>query len=311
VSWLKAIDRWWYAPAPPARVALLRVLVGGFALAYVLIRFTDFSSLARLHSTEFQAVGGVAWLTAPLPPALLLLSIGFTVVAGMAFVIGYRYRLSGPLFGLLLLALTSYRNSWGMLFHTENLLVLHVLVLAAAPAADAFSIDARQKSAPQLPATDAVPSAGKYGWPTRALSLITIACYVLAGVAKLKLAGQGWFHGDFLRSQVAFDNLRKIELGSIYSPLGAELVRHAWPFSALAWLTMIVELGAPLALLGRRWAALWVSAAWGFHAAILATMAIVFPYQLSLLAYLSLFPIERASTLRPGRWLLAKVRRLG
>ena len=34
---------------------------------------------------------------------------------------------AGRLFALLLLWVTSYRNSWGMIFHTDNLLVLHAL----------------------------------------------------------------------------------------------------------------------------------------------------------------------------------------
>ena len=49
----------------------------------------------------------------------------------------------------------------------------------------------------------------------------------------------------------------------------------------------MVELGAPLALSSRRVAWLWVAAAWLFHIGILAAMAIVFPYQLSGIAYAS------------------------
>ena len=38
--------------------------------------------------------------------------------------------------------MTTYRSSFGMIFHTENLWVVHVALLATAPAADAWSIDA-------------------------------------------------------------------------------------------------------------------------------------------------------------------------
>ena len=63
---------------------------------------------------------------------------------------------------------------------------------------------------------------------------------------------------------------------------------------SLATLTIVVELGAPVVLLARRWAtAAWVGAAWGFHVGILALMAIAFPYQLTLVAFAPLLPVER------------------
>lgn len=286
---LAALDGFWYAPMPALRLAALRVLLLGFAWFYLIARFFDFSSVARFHAAEFAPVAPVAWLNAPLSANALLAVMLLALLAGAAAATGWFYRFSAPLFGFLFLELTSYRNSWGMQFHTENLLTLHVLVLCAAPgAADAFSFDALRRE----------PNAelsGRYGWPVRLLCLVTAACYVLAGVAKLKIAGGDWLHGDFLRSQIAFDNLRKIELGSDYSPFVAEIVRQAWAFSALAFITLLVELGAPLALLGQRWAWPWIALAWGFHVAILLSMAIVFPYQLSLIAYASFFEVERGA----------------
>ena len=40
------------------------------------------------------------------------------------------YRVTAPLAALGMLWVTAYRNSWGMVFHTENLLVIHLAVLA-------------------------------------------------------------------------------------------------------------------------------------------------------------------------------------
>jgi hypothetical protein len=172
-----------------------------------------------------------------------------------------------------------------MLFHTENLLALHLVVLSAAPAADALSLDARGRS---LPEPD-----GAYGWPARAMTAATAVCYVLAGVAKLKLAGFAWAGGDLLRAQIAYDNLRKIELGSNYSALGAALVEHRAPFVVLAALTLLLELGAPLALFGRRLGLAWALAAWLFHVGVVLLMAIPFWYQLSFVAYAPFFELER------------------
>jgi hypothetical protein len=125
------------------------------------------------------------------------------------------------------------------------------------------------------------------------MTWLTATCYVLAGLAKLKLAGPVWLEGDLLRAQVAYDNLRKIELGSSYATLGAALVHYAAPFLVLAVLTVALELGAPVALLGRRIAAVWAVAAWSFHIGVEALMAIPFPYQLSFVAYAAFFDVER------------------
>jgi hypothetical protein len=138
------------------------------------------------------------------------------------------------------------------------------------------------------------------------MCIVTVIAYVVAGVAKVRNAGPEWLDGEVLRVQIAYDNLRKIELGDMHSPLGAQLVRYAWIFPPLAWATMVLELGAPLALLGRWPARAWVVAVWGFHVGVAAVMWISFLYPLSGVAFCSFFEVEtllRRPTLR--RWLRA------
>jgi hypothetical protein len=126
-----------------------------------------------------------------------------------------------------------------------------------------------------------------------------VVAYVIAGVAKLRVGGLGWLDGDTLRNWVAYDNLRKEVLGDSYSTIGRHLVGYAWLFSPMAVLTVTVELGACVALLGGRWRTAWVVAAWLFHLSVLAVMAIVFPYQLSGVAFAPFFRLERLTD-RPG-----------
>ena len=123
-------------------------------------------------------------LTEPLPASLVRALVLLAFASEVAFLLGWRYRLSGLLFALLLLWVTTYRNSWGQIFHTEGLLVLHVLVLALAPAADVRSLDARAGRTVSAPAPDP-----RYGWPVRLMALITVLAYVIAGEAKLMQAG--------------------------------------------------------------------------------------------------------------------------
>jgi hypothetical protein len=188
-----------------------------------------------------------------------------------------------------------------MIFHTDNLLALHLLALSLSPAADALSWDARRAD----PASWQEPSE-RYGWVIRVLAVVTACAYVVAGVAKLKLAGLDWLGGELLRHQIAFDNLRKIELGSSHSPLGVWLVKHPFLFAPLAVATMLIELGAPLTLVNKRIALVWCVGAWCFHIGIVAMMNIGFPYQLSFIAYLPLFHVERLLELGPVRRVTAR-----
>lgn len=295
---LAAFDRYWFAAMPPERLAALRVIVGAFAWIYLVVRGAHLTGYAQFHARNFAPVGVTSWLTDPLSPALVYAIYALTLLVGLGFVAGARYRLSGPLFAAGFLWVTTYRNSWGMIFHTDNLVALHLGALALAPAAEAWSYDARGCEPP--------PPHGRFGWAVRSLCCITVASYVLAGIAKLRNAGWVWSDGNILREHVAYDALRKIELGSFHSPVGAWLVEYAWPFQILGVLTLVLELGAPLALLDRRIRTAWVLGIWGFHLGVIALMAITFAYPVSGAAFASFFAVERLGThprtRRLARW---------
>jgi hypothetical protein len=226
----------------------------------------------------------------------------------LAAALGWRWRATGPALAVLALVLLTYVNCWGHVMHTEHLLVLHLVVLAAAPAADAWALPRRPRGAGPT-AVAGAPAAGRYGWPVRLVSLVTVLTYLLAGVAKLRASGWGWAEGDVLRNQVAHDNLRKAVLGSPWSPVGGWLVGSGWVWPPAAALTLAVELGAPLVLVWRRLRPWWAGAAWGFHVGVLVVMAIVFPYPLSGVAFASLFRLERPGASLAAAWSRARARR--
>ena len=273
--------------APARRLAMLRILVGAFATVFLVVRSGYLIDISGLPPARFEPIGLLGWLDEPLPVGLVEITLVLAVGCGVLFTVGWWYRVTGPLFAVAFLLLTTYDNSWQHVAHTENLAALHLLVLGVAPAADALSVDERRRARP------AVDEHSRYGWPVRLVSLITVSTYVIAGIAKQRNGGLHWITGDVLRNQVANDNLRKIVLGDTYSPIGARLVAHAWLFPPMALGTMIVELGAPLALIRGRIRTVMVSAMWLFHAAILGIMAILFIYPLSVIAYASLLRPER------------------
>jgi hypothetical protein len=293
----RRLDQWWFAPLVPERLAVLRIGVGVYAWLSLVILSQSVLTSTRFAPAYFAPVGLVAvFLTAPLPAAWLYLTLGMALLLGPAFIWGYRFWLTGPVFALLVLWLMTYRSSWGMVFHSKNLLVLHLLILAAAPAAAACSLDARRRARQQTiprPLAQYEIAIGRYGWPVRLLCVATTVTYAIAGWTKWQRVGAEWFLGEALRQQIAYDNLHKLSLGSLHSPLGVALLEWEWVFPVLAWLTFLVECAAPLALCSARVAWWWVLGTWSFHVGVLGCMAILFPYPVSGVAFLSFFAVER------------------
>jgi hypothetical protein len=290
---LRVLDERFFAPAPAERLATVRVLTGAFSVIYLLARANVLGDF-RVQPGRFVPVGLAGVLSSPLPACLSLLLFGLCVLAGVLFTLGTFYRWSAPLFALLLLWVTSYRNSWGMVFHTDNLLVVHVIALACCDAGAALS---RRAETPR--------DSGRFGWPLRLLMALTAVAYVLAGIAKLKISGLSWADGEVLRDHIAYDALRKSQIGSLYSPVAAYLVQLDWPYPILSWLTLLFELAGPCVLWSTRLRSIWATGLWSFHLGVLISMVIAFPYPLSGVAFAALFPCERLWQLR----FLAPIRR--
>lgn len=292
---LSRAEGWLLAPAPAARLAMLRVLVGAYATAWSLARLPAHVAHTDQAADRWQPVGVLAPLASPPLDAVVVVAALAAPVLAVLATLGWRHRLVTPAAAVVILGLATLDSSWGQVFHTENLMVLHLVILALSPgAADALAVGRRTGASDAPSAPDA-----RYGWPLRLAALVVVLTYLVTGIAKVRMGGLDWVDGDTLRHIVAHDNLRKALLGDAYSPVGPALVAHAWLFAPLAVATVVVELGAWLALLGGRWRTAWVVTAWIFHAGVLALMAIVFAYPLSGVAFAPFFRLER---LRPSAW---------
>ncbi|MDW3218324.1 MAG: hypothetical protein R8F63_06895 [Acidimicrobiales bacterium] len=262
-----------------ARLRVLRILVALYAAVWTIVRTPHLLDALDFAERRFDPVGPLAFLGAPVPALVLVAVIVATPVAAIAFAFDRGSSWTGPLAALGFLFVTTYRNSWGQLFHTENLAALHLVVLAVV-----------------------VRARGDRRWAIDALAVLTVGTYLVAGIAKLRISGTAWLDGDVLRHQVAFDNARKELLGDVSSPFAGWLLRRDWLLAPAAMLAMVVEIAAPLALLRARIARGWCALAFGFHVAILAFMAILFPYHLLGIALAPLLPVERVgATVSP--WL--------
>lgn len=285
--------------APARRLAAFRILLGVFVTCYLLIRVEVFVELGDRASRRFEPAGVFHAIGRPIPNPLNTAVVACVVLAGCCFTAGWRYRLSGPIFAVGVLALTSHRSSWGQLLHFENLMTLQVLLIGLTfAAADAWSLDARRH--PRALTPDGAPSA-RYGWPLRLASVITVATYVIAGFAKLRYGGIEWITADTLRNHIAYSATRLELLGAAPPPLASLAVETPAILRPAAGLGVLVELAAPIALVGRRWRNAWVLSAWLMHVSIYATMLVGFPSPLFGVAFAPMFRLERIAELRPLR----------
>ena len=270
---------------------MLRILIFGYAAVWTIVRAPHLVDTIDLASRRLDAIGPLWWLTEPMPEVVILVAVALTPIACGAAALGWQYRLSAPIAALGFLLLTAYRNSWGQIFHTENLAALHLCVLAVVPFAAVYwsvgnTVQNEREEHEELSR-----------FVVRALSVLTVGTYFVAGIAKLRISGLAWVDGDVLRHHIAFDNARKELFGDPTAPFGALMLRHSRTLAPAAIASIIVELTAPLALLHRRAAWAWAGIAVVFHFVILGVMAIVFPYHLIGIALAPLLPVERVCRL--------------
>jgi hypothetical protein len=292
MKWIgRLLDRFWFADAPAARLALLRILIGLFILHEMADHYSAWVKVGGTNESLFAPVGVVSVLDKPLSPDVFQALLTICIVLNVLFILGWRHRYIAPVFALLLLWVLTYRNSWSMIYHSANLPVLHILILGLTPAADALSLDAWRRRRAGMPNPC---ESWRYGWPIKLICAITVATYLLSGVAKVAgPLGWSWATADALRSQVAADALRKEVLGDSGSPLFYKVYDQDWLFAVLAVGSLAMELGAPIALLDRRLGYVWAVTAFLMHWGIFAIMSITFAYQLCGVCFASFFPLER------------------
>ena len=285
-----ALQRFFFPTGSAHGLALLRILVGLYAIGLCLfwlalplpeqpplaVPFVPRALAALLPSAPPHAVvRGLEWLA---------------LVLGMVFVSGRAFRWVGPAFALLMLGLATLDVSIpARPSHKNNLLVLHLLVLAAAPSADALVFGFRRRlrrsrrSRGQRHGTHHT----RYGWPLRLLQVLVVITYVLAALTKLRVQPLLAFaDGSWLAAQLRQAILVERIYGSGEDPILAWwLLGHPLLLAAGGIGAMLIEGLAPLALLSRLAGRLWSLSAWAFHWGVLGAMGIYFPFQLLGIAY--------------------------
>ncbi len=285
---LRAFDGFWFETAPARRPAILRILIGLYTLYYLAPRYSMYMKIARSDPSLFKPVGVAATLEKPVPVGVFRGLLIATFAANVLFILGFRHRYTGPLFAGLLLWVMSYRNSWSMIYHSNNVLLLHAMILGLSRSADALSVDSL------VDATKSKDPHWRYGWPVKLMNTVTTLTYFLAGVAKVKgPLGWKWAGGESLCSQIAVDGLRKELYDGKAAPLAYTLHNNLFLFTIMGVGSLVLELAAPLFLVDKRLSRLWAVGAFQLHWGIFFLMKIRFRYQLLGLIFAPFFDLDR------------------
>lgn len=302
------LDKFWFIPLSPDRLSIFRILVGIYAFYLLSGRYV--SQLVNNNSSGqkplylFDQVGIINFIDRPIDPEVFKLILLAAFIFNILFILGLLYRISGPVFALLFLFLISYSHSWSMIYHSRNIAVLHCLVLGFTLSADSISLDSLikkkipRKLKPHLLFGNIRNNspAWEYGWPIMLINSMTVICYFLAGIAKIMgPVGIYWVLGESVRSQVAVDAIRKEFLAMGAQPLSYLLYNSVYIFTAIGISSIVLELGAPLAVINRRIGYIWSLMTLGMHWGIYFIMGITFRYQMAGIIFLPFFPIEKIS----------------
>lgn len=301
-SVLGFFDRLWFSKVPAARLSWIRIVVGAYAAWFLFTQRDSMVDTAKSDPAVFRPIGVTTHLSAPISPELYDSIIGVTLLLSYCFLFGIWHHVLAPIFAVLFLWVITYSTSWSMVFHTENMLVLHVLILAVSASASAVSIDIDlTRKYPWLAKLgfskeDSTPDP-RYCWPIRSLQLAATLPYVVAGLAKVRGdMGWSWALGENLRDQITMNGLYYDVLRGYVKELTYHV--YEWQYGLLfmfsATMTLVIELGAPLALLNRYLGYFYVVSIMAMHWSILWLMGIPFRYQLYGFAYASFFEIDLA-----------------
>jgi len=265
----QAWNRFWFAPGFAVDVATPRILLCGFLLFRS--RGLDVSHVGTPFFDElWRPISFFSLLAGAVPSAELLDQLTNVWRLALAFgCIGLLTRPSMVLVFLLGLYVIGWGQNFGKVMHSHHVALLCTGILAFARCGDAWSVDAllRRRRGGDLPPE----TSSEYTWPVRAAWLVMTLMFFAAGVAKLRHAGLEWIFSDsFSRLLVLKHYEKQADLGS----WGLRIAQIGWLCQTLAFVSVAIELGAPLALVSRRLRMLIVPSLLGMQIGIAALMGV-------------------------------------
>lgn len=249
----------WFNASKPDGLGLFRICFFALILLYLFNHGT-------LPSSAWSDVDLVFWMPIPLfnvfhlpvfsAPVLEIL--GWLLYASIFFsCIGLFTRfstMSALLTSLYMMGLPF--NFFGKTDHGEALMVIIMGVLAFSHCGHAWSLD-RLLRGSRGRASDHVQSEmknGEYTWPIQIGRVTYTLVFFAAGYSKLKASGLEWIFSDTISNNL----ILHFYVGPMPVDWGLYIAQVGWLCQLIAAWTIIVETGAPLALVHRHLALFFV-----------------------------------------------------
>lgn len=275
------LREWFFAPAPLARIAVLRVFVYLFVIYDLFYVVNDPPNLSQNSGLLYRPIRLREWLHLPTPfpeyvdVLRVVVILGCLVVIAGVFARLPKWVTTGAGFAVAL-AFTDWVSvgmSYSKVDHDHFPLIAAIWVLPTVGVALTRSRGLRSEAA---------------GWALVSIQIACVATYFLSTVAKIRYGGWDWVTG----STFAWAMTRR------GTDLGRLMLDPPWILTASQFLIFAVELLSPLLLLARgKLLYLMVLGFMLFHLSTYLTLKIHFlPLVVCLLAFLPLEKLVRTRT---------------
>ena len=270
---VQRVHAFWSAPEAAGNLAIARILVALHSLWILLSR--DYAAMADVpgifwrHASEASRL---RYLIVPGAGDIDALLQGIAAMALIAAIVGVAPRVACFLAGVLLYHLAPYETLiWQAAPDARGLTLapIALLVLAASPSGDAFSLWPRRKR--RSPAE----LSAHYGWALRLVQMQVVAIYFFSAIGKVQRTGLDW--GSAERMQLWLLWFNQDAESVVFGSLGPWMAQFAWLCGAIGVATVLFEWLSPLAITWRRSRTLFVVLALCFHVGTLLTMNIHVP----------------------------------
>ena len=240
-------DRFWFTPADPATLGLLRILAGGMLLYTHAVWTLDLQAFFGPHAWLNRDVvaltqrGGYQWSYLWLCQTPTALWTAHSVALGICllFMLGLWTRVTSIL--ACVVTLSYAHRSPDAMYGLDQINGFLSLYLAIAPSGDAYSLDrwlaARRRRSTLPPA----PASITANIGTRLIQVHMCVLYLFAGLSKLQ--GESWWNGTAIWGAVA--NLEYQSLDMLW------LAHHPWLVNLMTHVTVAWEISYIALIWGR------------------------------------------------------------
>ena len=318
LSVIAALDKRWFAhDVDAAHLALVRIVLGA------LLAVRSYESVGWVLSAATKPVALhtvspiVEWaplMPHPAPPEFGTPLFVVYLASAVLMTLGVLTRVSTALCAALTMWIFAVASSGGIFNHGSPVPALALVVLIFAPGTSAYSVDRallrhRARTRAEKPPPPWAPPAP--GWGKEIIIALLALIYLASGIAKLRHGGIAWLDGSTLSFYLSgFTNGQQLFIAaagaapehaasaqtfrdgvglvahtyaSAPTALGLWMSTQRWLCVALCGGTLVVELGAPLALMwGGRARTVGLALGLSLHVGIASTLGIMFSWWMAL-----------------------------